>query len=258
MRFLTQERSTKEKLAKKFGVAGIPCLVILDAETAAVCTKNGERKRLVENGWFKPRIVLMLVLSLSWQTNRNYETQKTNRCVFFLSQVVKAFQRVTKRHFLSTVYIKMIIAPRQARDKHSESTQKKTRAAFSCRQRWTRNFPLGQRAASTRGGGGSSRGKETVLGRSENSFFEPFYTKMMGLPRQARDKQRENDGETRLFSRRRLEASSGGDNDGAASGDSNGDSIWCSGCVWWCDKRTSFAPFYTKNDQFTKTGSGQT
>ena len=123
MRFLTQERSTKEKLAKKFGVAGIPCLVILDAETAAVCTKNGERKRLVENGWFKPRIVLMLVLSLSWQTNRNYETQKTNRCVFFLSQVVKAFQRVTKRHFLSTVYIKMIIAPRQARDKHSESTQ---------------------------------------------------------------------------------------------------------------------------------------
>ena len=124
MRFLTQERSTKEKLAKKFGVAGIPCLVILDAETAAVCTKNGERKRLVENGWFKPRIVLMLVLSLSWQTNRNYETQKTNRCVFFLSQVVKAFQKVRKRHFLSTVFIKCIILPRQARDKHSESTQK--------------------------------------------------------------------------------------------------------------------------------------
>ena len=130
MRFLTQERSTKEKLAKKFGVTGIPCLVILDAETAAVCTKNGERKRLerkrlVENGWFKPRIVLMLVLSLSWQTNRNYETQKTNCCVFFLSQVVKAFQKVRKRHFLSTVYIKMIILPRQARDKHRENSKKR-------------------------------------------------------------------------------------------------------------------------------------
>ena len=31
-----------------------------------------------------------------------------------------------KRHFLSTFYIKTIILPRQARDKHRESTQKRT------------------------------------------------------------------------------------------------------------------------------------
>ena len=35
-----------------------------------------------------------------------------------------------KRHFLSTFYIKMIILPRQARDKHRESTQK---SAVLCR-----------------------------------------------------------------------------------------------------------------------------
>ena len=80
-RFVTKERSTKEKLAKKFGVTGIPCLVILDAETAAVCTKNGERKRLktAENGRFEPLIVLMLVLSLSWRMNRNYDAFPINR-----------------------------------------------------------------------------------------------------------------------------------------------------------------------------------
>jgi hypothetical protein len=35
--------------------------------------------------------------------------------------------QVRKRHFLSHLYIKCIILPRQARDKHRESTQKKCR-----------------------------------------------------------------------------------------------------------------------------------
>ena len=30
------------------------------------------------------------------------------------------------------------------------------------------------------------------------------------------------------------------------------------GMSGWCEKRISFAPFYTKTDHFTKTGSGQT
>ena len=178
MRFLTQERSTKEKLAKKFGVAGIPCLVILDAETAAVCTKNGERKRLVENGWFKPRIVLMLVLSLSWQTNRNYETQKTNRCVFFLSQVVKAFQRVTKRHFLSTVYIKMIIAPRQARDKHSESTQnKKSVWRFLAGNAGLATFPWGSGPPAPEAAAAAAAAKKPFWGGQRRAFLSHFILK---------------------------------------------------------------------------------
>ena len=38
---------------------------------------------------------------------------------------VTALQEVRKRHFLRHLYIKMLILPRQARDKHRESTQKK-------------------------------------------------------------------------------------------------------------------------------------
>jgi hypothetical protein len=38
---------------------------------------------------------------------------------------------VQKRHFLRHLYIKTIILPRQARDKHRESTQKRVVAFFA-------------------------------------------------------------------------------------------------------------------------------
>eukprot|EP01047_Picozoa_sp_COSAG01_P130413 COSAG01_NODE_59995_length_297_cov_0.611111_1_plen_86_part_01 len=40
-----------------------------------------------------------------------------------------AHERVRERHFLSTFYMKMIILPRQARDKHSKNSSK---GPFSC------------------------------------------------------------------------------------------------------------------------------
>jgi hypothetical protein len=44
----------------------------------------------------------------------------------------EAVLEATKRSFFSHLYIKMIILPRQARDKHRESTQKKDRFVAAC------------------------------------------------------------------------------------------------------------------------------
>ena len=87
------------------------------------------------------------------------------------------------RHFC----IKTIILPRQARDKHSQSTQK---------QMMMRSRSAGG-ARRLRRGGWADDGKPTTkrlccqvftLRRSFCGFVVKFYTKTIVLPRQARDK----------------------------------------------------------------------
>ena len=95
--------------------------------------------------------------------------------------------------FLSHVYIKTIILPRQVRDKHRETTPKNP-VFRTCRLRRRALGAAGRRR-------GPSRSSVTRLGgrrcsvRKTNyvSFAMPFYTKdAIILPRQARDKHRES------------------------------------------------------------------
>ena len=97
--------------------------------------------------------------------------------------------KVRKRHFLRHLYIKCIVLPRQARDKHRESTQK--RMAFSYRRparrrsRW-----LMQQLARTwaRWLSCSTRGRHrsTAAGEETRPFCTIFILKPTILPRQAR------------------------------------------------------------------------
>jgi hypothetical protein len=82
--------------------------------------------------------------------------------------------QVRKRHFLRHLYIKCIILPRQARDKHRESTPKKCR------------FPsVAAATAGTEGGAGYEMSLKTVFmnyaierGQVRKlPSFEPFSTK---------------------------------------------------------------------------------
>ena len=82
--------------------------------------------------------------------------------------------QVRKRHFLRHLYIKCIILPRQARDKHRESTPKKCR------------FPsVAAATAGTEGGAGYEMSLKTVFmnyaierGQVRKlPSFELFYTK---------------------------------------------------------------------------------
>jgi hypothetical protein len=51
----------------------------------------------------------------------------------FLFRIVQRMEwKVRKRHFLSTFYIKMMILPRQARDKHRENSKKRGRFVAGC------------------------------------------------------------------------------------------------------------------------------
>jgi hypothetical protein len=86
--------------------------------------------------------------------------------LLFVTVTVKQ-TRLLRYHFI----LKIIFLPRQARDKHRESTQNKTR------------FPQEPFRV----------GFSIPVSKTHISFAMPFYTlKMIVLPRQARDKRRES------------------------------------------------------------------
>jgi hypothetical protein len=83
------------------------------------------------------------------------------------SSIAQKEEAVRKRHFLSHLYIKINILPRQARDKHRESTQKKV--PFSLRLRLPPDGALRAAVSGARGadvGGGAGR---TGAGRVRNT-----------------------------------------------------------------------------------------
>eukprot|EP01046_Picozoa_sp_COSAG06_P015870 COSAG06_NODE_1032_length_11010_cov_13.156448_3_plen_99_part_00 len=85
------------------------------------------------------------------------------------------------------------------------------------------------------------------LAQVKKRSFEPFICKNDDLPRQARDKHREENSKNRLAQLNELAALVDADGDGTIT-------------IWeFCGAKTPlFAPFIYKNDHFTKTGSGQT
>jgi hypothetical protein len=94
---------------------------------------------------------------------------------------------VRKRHFLRChLYIKCIILPRQARDKHRESTQKS--AVFSQYTLWDgHKVPAPHYKPPT---GPVSQGYSHVV--RGTPFGARFYVNALNLPRQARDKHRKS------------------------------------------------------------------
>jgi hypothetical protein len=81
----------------------------------------------------------------------------------------------------------------------------------------------------------------------KRSFWGKIICKHDDLPRQARDKHREENSKNRLAQLNELAALVDADGDGTIT-------------IWeFCGAKTPlFAPFIYKNDHFTKTGSGQT
>jgi hypothetical protein len=97
---------------------------------------------------------------------------------------------VRKRLFLSHLYINVIVLPRQARDKHRESTQKQA-AVFS-----------GPHRPAAVGG---LRSDPKMVDRCEKRhFLSHLYIKCIFLPRQARDKHRENSKKSGVLCRQQL------------------------------------------------------
>jgi hypothetical protein len=86
---------------------------------------------------------------------------------------------VRKTYFLRHLYIKTIILPRQARDKHRETTQKRTFFSGEC----ILSSPLILSFDPT-----------NATGKKEKRllFLSHLYIKCIILPRQARDKHRES------------------------------------------------------------------
>jgi len=103
-----------------------------------------------------------------------------------------------KRHFLRHLYLQCIILPRQARDKHRESTHsKKSGCVF---RRYIPLFNASSRALkdvdkSLKVGGPSSAQTQV----RKRLFLRHFYIKCIIVPRQARDKHRESTQKSDVF-----------------------------------------------------------
>jgi hypothetical protein len=83
--------------------------------------------------------------------------------------------------FLSHLYIKTIILPRQARDKHRENSKKDV--MHDKKVRHLGCFDDDREAA---------QAVDTAARRYGTVFFRPFILKTIFLPRQARDKHRKS------------------------------------------------------------------
>jgi hypothetical protein len=92
--------------------------------------------------------------------------------------VIVSVLPVRKRPVLSTFYTRRMNLPRQARDKHSESTQK--RVPFSCRESSLRSCPCASRSAvaSTSGPKVSTRLRSTAS-RYANEHVGMFLSVLM-------------------------------------------------------------------------------
>jgi hypothetical protein len=128
-------------------------------------------------------------------------------------------QRCEKRHFLSPLYIKTNILPRQAQDKHRKNSKKsgvllqvrKRRHWFCCDAIHTQNAIILPRQARDKHRKKAEEKKAAAFscrrcrcasaGERKRSFLRHLYIKAIFLPRQARDKHRENS-ITRPFSHR--------------------------------------------------------
>jgi hypothetical protein len=97
--------------------------------------------------------------------------------------VLVTFTRYRRKgHFLRHLCIKRIILPRQARDKHRESTQKKMALCIACRYRRPR---AGQRRYSER--------------KRKDVFLSRLYIKTIFLPGQARSIGKSTQKQTTVF-----------------------------------------------------------
>ena len=113
--------------------------------------------------------------------------------------------RCEKRHFLRHLYIKCIFLPRQARDKHRETSKKSGISLAFCPPRLRPVRQQGQQGQ--RDSGGALDAERERPGEKTALFVHFLYSlQMIILPRQARDKHRGNSKTSTVFSQLRSAA----------------------------------------------------